>query len=51
MSNRTATLALAAATLLLMGTAVSASTREVVRYNSEVQPGEVRAEVGDGVRG
>jgi len=41
MSNRTATLALAAVTLLLMGTAASASTREVVRYNAEVQPGTI----------
>ena len=41
MSNRTATLALAAATLLLMGTAASASTREVVHYDSTVQPGTI----------
>ncbi len=44
MSNRTATLALAlaAATILMMiGTAASASTREVVRYNAEVQPGTI----------
>src|SRR5690349_7766349 len=41
MSNRTATLALAAATILMMGTAASASTREVVRYNGEVQPGTI----------
>jgi len=41
MSNRTATLALAAVTLLLMGTAASAGAREVVRYNSEVQPGTI----------
>src|SRR3954470_22000938 len=39
MSNRTATLALAAATLLLMGSAASASTREVVQYDGTVQPG------------
>ena len=41
MSNRTATLALAAATLPMMGSAASASTREVVRYNSEVQPSTI----------
>ena len=40
MSNRTATFALAA-TVLMMGTAASASTREVVRYNGEVQPGTI----------
>src|SRR3954453_22484449 len=41
MSNRTATLALAAATLLLMGSAASASTREVVQYDGTVQPGTI----------
>ena len=41
MSNRTATLALAAATLLLMGTAASASTREAVQYDGTVQPGTI----------
>src|SRR4051795_12864295 len=41
MSKRTATLALAAATLLMMGSAASASTREVVRYNAEAQPGTI----------
>ncbi len=41
MSKRTATIALAAATLMMMGTAASASTREVVRYNAEVQPGTI----------
>ena len=41
MSNRPATLALAAATLLMIGSAASASTREVVRYDSTVQPGTI----------
>src|SRR5689334_13912154 len=41
MSNRTATLALAAAATMLVGTSASASTREMVRYNSEVQPGTI----------
>ena len=41
MSNHTATLALAAATLLIMGMAASASTREVVRYDGAVQPGTI----------
>jgi len=41
MSNRTAALALTAATILTIGTAASASTREVVRYNGEVQPGTI----------
>src|SRR3954451_6701778 len=41
MSNRTATLALAAATLLMMGSAASASTREVVQYDGTVQPGTI----------
>ena len=41
MSKRTATLALAAATLMMMGSPASASTREVVRYNAEVQPGTI----------
>jgi lipoprotein-anchoring transpeptidase ErfK/SrfK len=41
MSNRIATLALAAAALIMIGTAASASTREVVRYNAEVQPGTI----------
>src|SRR4051794_40622182 len=41
MSNRTATLALAAATLLLMGSAASASTREVVQYDGTVQPATI----------
>ena len=40
MSNRTATLALAAA-LTMMSTATPASAREVVRYNAEVQPGTI----------
>src|SRR5690242_17035080 len=40
MPNRTATLALAAATILMIGTA-SAGAREVVRYNGEVQPGTI----------
>ena len=41
MSNRTATLALAAATLLMMGSTAPAGAREVVRYNGEVQPGTI----------
>jgi lipoprotein-anchoring transpeptidase ErfK/SrfK len=41
MSNRTATIALAAATLLMMASPASASTREVVRYNADVQPGTI----------
>src|SRR5215213_7928341 len=41
MSKRTGLAALAAAALLMMGTTASASTREVVRYNSEVQPGTI----------
>ena len=41
MSKRTALLALAAAALSVVSTAASASTREVVRYTSEVQPGTI----------
>ena len=41
MSKRTAIIALAAAALTMMGTAAPASAREVVRYNSEVQPGTI----------
>ena len=41
MSKRTATIALAAAATMLVGTTASASTREVVRYNTEVQPGTI----------
>ena len=41
MSNRTATLALAAAGLVMIGTAAPANAREVVRYNAEVQPGTI----------
>jgi len=41
MSKRTATIALAAATLMMMGSPASASAREVVRYNAEVQPGTI----------
>jgi hypothetical protein len=37
MSKRTATIALAAAALVMIGTAAPASAREVVRYNAEVQ--------------
>ena len=40
MSKRTALLALAAA-LTVVSTTASASTREVVRYTSEVQPGTI----------
>src|SRR5215213_9161793 len=41
MSNRTGLVALAAAALMMSGTSASASTREVVRYNAEVQPGTI----------
>ena len=41
MSKRTALLALAAAAFSVISTAASASTREVVRYTSEVQPGTI----------
>src|SRR3954452_1073579 len=41
MSKRTALLALTAAALSVVSTAASASTREVVRYTSEVQPGTI----------
>ena len=41
MSNRTATIALTAATLLMMASPASASTREVVRYTADVQPGTI----------
>ena len=41
MSKRTALLALAAVAFSVSSTAVSASTREVVRYTSEVQPGTI----------
>ena len=41
MSKRTALLALAAATLLMIDTAAPANAREVVRYNAEVQPGTI----------
>jgi len=41
MPNRTAIVALAAAALMMIGTPSSASTREVVRYTAEVQPGTI----------
>src|SRR3954463_11773453 len=41
MSKRTALLALAAAALSVVSTTASASTREVVRYTAEVQPGTI----------
>jgi hypothetical protein len=41
MSKRTALLALAAVALTVISTAVSASTREVVRYTSEAQAGTI----------
>src|SRR4051794_19926195 len=41
MPNRTAIVALAAAALMMIGTIASASTREVVRYTAEVQPGTI----------
>src|SRR3712207_1718967 len=40
MSNRTATIALAAAALMI-GSTASAGAREVVRYTAEVQPGTI----------
>ena len=41
MSNRTGLVALAAAALVMIGTAAPANAREVVRYNAEVQPGTI----------
>ena len=41
MSKRTGLVALAAAALMMIGSTASASAREVVRYNSEVQPGTI----------
>src|SRR3982751_2568197 len=41
MSKRTGLVALAAAALMMIGSTASASTREVVRYNAEVQPGTI----------
>jgi len=41
MSKRTGLIALAAATLMTIGSTASASAREVVRYNAEVQPGTI----------
>src|SRR3954470_23642098 len=41
MSKHTATIALAAAALMMIGTAAPANAREVVRYNAEVQPGTI----------
>ena len=41
MSKHTAAIALAAAALVMIGTAAPASAREVVRYNAEVQPGTI----------
>jgi lipoprotein-anchoring transpeptidase ErfK/SrfK len=41
MSKRTALLALAAAALMMIGSTASASTREVVRYTAEAQPGTI----------
>ena len=41
MSKRTAAIALAAAALMMIGTAAPANAREVVRYNAEVQPGTI----------
>ena len=41
MFKRTATIALTAAALTMMGTATPASARKVVRYNAEVQPGTI----------
>ena len=41
MSKRTGLVALAAAAIMMIGTTASAGAREVVRYNSEVQPGTI----------
>src|SRR4051794_31614258 len=41
MSKRTVLFALAAASLMMSGTTVSASAREVARDNAEVQPGTI----------
>src|SRR4051812_21002661 len=41
MSKRTGLVALAAATLMMIGSTASAGAREVVRYNGEVQPGTI----------
>src|SRR4051795_12253882 len=41
MSKRTGTTILAAALLAAMASTASASTREVVRYNDQVQPGTI----------
>ena len=41
MSKRTAAIALAAAALVTLGTAAPPNPREVVRYNTEVQPGTI----------
>src|SRR3954454_1361775 len=41
MSTRTATPALAAAALMMIGSTASAGAREVVRYNAEVQPSAI----------
>src|SRR5215213_1217295 len=41
MSKRTGIIALTAAALMMIGSTASAGAREVVRYNSEVQPGTI----------
>jgi lipoprotein-anchoring transpeptidase ErfK/SrfK len=41
MSKRPGMIVLAAAALVMMGSAAPASAREIVRYNSEVQPGTI----------
>lgn len=42
MSKRTGSIALAAAAIMMMiGSTASAGAREIVRYNSEVQPGTI----------
>jgi lipoprotein-anchoring transpeptidase ErfK/SrfK len=41
MSKRNRWIALAAAALVMIGTTAPASAREIVRYNSEVQPGTI----------
>ena len=41
MSKRTGLIALAAASMMIMGSTASAGAREVVRYNAEVQPGTI----------
>src|SRR3954471_16615394 len=47
MSKRTGTTILAAALLAAMASTASASTREVVRYDDQVQPGTIVVKTGE----